>query len=356
MRTLLNLGLIFSFTFLAAQVFAGEEEAKKKKLSWEQRMLLQRMRHQLNLDEEQVEKARTLLLEEKERTRKGILELLTEEQKEAFKAMEKSGRGGPHIQFGDGQGGGFRSFSFPTMGKRGPYGMTVKELKKEIGITEEEASAVEKVFKRYNEKKKEAMEKMVADFDFGNLGKIFGGNQELDEKAVKKVREALAEERREAFDAFVEKKKKRRSGFTTRAFGPDGELDFGDIGKSIKEGLKGIKGLGGEVKKALEGDAGLPSLDEICKEAGFEGIEGEILREKVKGILEKEKVFRKFLADSRKTLKAKTANEEEAKTRLDAFRKERHKQRASLTTLKDELRELLTFEQEAKLVAMGVLE
>ncbi|MHC4598803.1 MAG: hypothetical protein ACYS47_07350, partial [Planctomycetota bacterium] len=356
--------LLLTALFCSTQVLAQSED--EPKLTWEQRMRLQRMKWELKLSDEQMEKVRALLVKEGNRTRKGILEFLDADQKEAFEEMEKSPRWG-RTPGGHGEGGpgGFsRSFNILGGGKGGPYGMTVKELKKEVPISEDEASQIEKIFEKYREERKEGMKKLMEDFDFGNIGKIVGGDEKLDKKTLKKVRKALAEERREAFDAYAEKrKKKKRFPGSVRVFGPGGgDLDLeglGDLGKSLKDSLKGLKKHLKDVPDAAkEVLSGRPSLDRICKEAGFEGIEGEVLREKVKGILEAKKAYGKFLSDSKKALKdaANEGEEEAIRSGLDTHRTKRAEWKENLSALKEDLRSLLTYEQEAKLVALGVLD
>jgi hypothetical protein len=324
------------------------------------------MKWELKLSDDQMDKMRALLAEEGKRTRKGILEFLDEDQKEGFEKMEKGPRWGrtPGVHVEGGPGGMSRGFNFSGMGKGGPYGITVKALKKEVGISEEEAKEIEKIFEKYREERQAGMKKLMEDFDFGNIGKIIGGDKELDKKTLKKVRKALAEERRETFDAYAEKRvKKGRFPGSVQILGPGGEdLDIeglGDLGKSLKDSLKGLKKQLKDIPGAAEGFlSGRPSLEKICKEAGFEGIEGEVLREKVKGILEAKEAYEKFLADSKKALKvaANDGEEEAIRSRLDSHRTKRAEWKEKLAALKDDLRSLLTYEQEAILVGLGVLD
>ncbi|MHC4780890.1 MAG: hypothetical protein ACYTFG_20150, partial [Planctomycetota bacterium] len=102
------------------------------------------------------------------------------------------------------------------------------------------------------------MKKMAEDFDLGNIGKLIGGDKELNERTLKEARRALAEEKRDSFDSYVEEKKKKK-GFpgSIQVFGGDGgELDIeglGDLGKSLKDGLKGLKDVLGEKPGIIDG-------------------------------------------------------------------------------------------------------
>jgi len=121
-----------------------------------------------------------------------------------------------------------------------------------------------------------------------------------------------------------------------------------------------LKGLGKRLKAKVTPESdGLPTLDEICERAGFRGEEGEILREKVKAILDAEKEAREFLAGSKEQLGRSLADlkdEEALKARMAEFRKGRDARKATVAELKESLRGILSYDQEAKLVAMGVLE
>lgn len=325
-----------------------------------QRMYLDRLRHELNLDEEQVAKVRALLAEEGKKTREAIRGVLNEEQKAGFERIEaeKPGRMISRVVAGDGSGGWGGLPPFSEKGDAGPLGIGGKELKKELGLTDEEAGKVEEIFKKYRKEKKEAFEKAADGMDLEGMGKAIAASEELDEKTLKAVREAVPPEKRQAFDALVEKK--REEGPVVHILGGDGG-EMGELGKEIEKALgEGLKGLGGRLKsKAASLLDGLPSLEEVCRRAGFQGEEGEILREKVKAVLEAERAYREFLVKGREKLDRSLADcqdEDAYKARMAEFRKERDALKAKASELKENLRGLLSFDQEAKLVALGVLD
>lgn len=348
---------------LPARVRAQSPE--EKPLPLQQRILLDRLKAALGLDEDQQARIRALLRTEGERTRNGIRELLTEDQRGAYDAMEeRTGLAGPgRIRFG-GPGEGGPGMSFAGFGGGGPLGLTVRGLKKELGVTEEEAAALEAIFKGYREERGKAMGELMREMDVDAMGRLAEITKELDDKTLAKAREALSPERREGFDALVEKKRKKATSSVVRVFGPGGEeMDpgslegLGDLGKALQDGLKGLgKTLGG--LKTGEGD-GLPGLEEIAAHLDLEGMEGEILREKIQNVLDAEKDLRAFVKRERGTLKQIMeggGTAQDWREGLEEYRKARVGKEERVRERKEDLRSLLTWDQEGKLVALGVLD
>ncbi|MHC4780889.1 MAG: hypothetical protein ACYTFG_20145 [Planctomycetota bacterium] len=109
MRVFAVIAVLAAFV-LSTQLLAQEEE--ETKLTSMQKMKLQQLKWQLKLTEEQVEKVKTLMLEEGKRTKEQIKGLLDEDQKEAYEEMGRGrGFGGPGVRFGGGPGGGSRAAS-----------------------------------------------------------------------------------------------------------------------------------------------------------------------------------------------------------------------------------------------------
>ncbi|GEM_PF-3027190 len=358
--------IVFAF---ALPGLAGAGEKGKKNLTPAQRIQLERLRWEVGLDADQIDAVREAMLEERKRTRKAILEILDADQKKAFEEMERrvSPKGFEGIRIPGLEGGlpeglpeGFPKggIRFSGFGKGGPLGITVKLLKKEIGLSEEEAEKIGGIFETYRKEARERMEKMARDFDFEKIMDAARGKDERAEKALKEAREALAEEKREAFDALVEKRKKNRPAFRTVTLGGDGPGLEG-LGDALKEKLKGLGERIGKMKQAFGEEEAALSPEAICDALGLSGEERVILRERIVQVQERRKDLASFLREGRASLKgivSGDASADDAKARLDDFRNERRSQEDALQKAREELRSLLTYAQEAKLVAMGVLD
>ncbi|MBI4614821.1 MAG: hypothetical protein HY720_14515 [Planctomycetes bacterium] len=327
---------------LAAVLFApavlaqeeGQPQTDEERVAQELDRRLRRIGRDLDLSEAQLEEVKKILqdtvgkrdvVDQDERAR--IEALLTPEQKTRFEeARNRAGRGG---RFGEGGAGRFEGMAQAWMGR----------LKEELGLTDEQAAKVQEILTGTQTEMQELFRGM----------REGGGNQDWDSIRQKmtemwtgvagKVEGVLDDSQKEKFKALVQDMQDRNPFF--RGEGGRGSVPTGPEGR-------GGRGESPErrVERAMTALALTPEEPSILKPMVEE--------------IEKLRADRAAMDEARQALVAAldggAADEETLKARLADFRKIREEREAALAAKRAELQELLTLQQEARLVELGVIE
>ncbi|MCI0340209.1 MAG: hypothetical protein L0216_03515, partial [Planctomycetales bacterium] len=291
---------------------------------------LERLQRDLGLSDDQAAQATKIYTEREEAIRK----LLTDAQKERYaQSLERRGGwggaggwGGPGGMGGGGQGG-------PGGGMGRMFGGQMIEgmldrMKTELSLTPEQESKVKGIAEEFQKKLTDSLAKAQETGDWSVMRDLRTSGEEIQ----KQVREILTPEQQAKFE---EMNRNRWGGFG----GPGGGGEAGGGG--------GGGGLDGRIRR-------------IQEELKLTEDESVVLVPKIREILQAEEVRDRAVRDARRTLRtaARDAAADPAKVGdgLAAVRKAQSEGDKKLATLRGEVRELVTRQQEALLVGHGVLD
>jgi Spy/CpxP family protein refolding chaperone len=255
-----------------------------------------------------------------------------EEKKDEKKADEKKtdeqprrdrgGRGGDN---GGGRGG-------RNGGGRGGM-MNADQLKEELGLTEEQVGKVQGVMDEMREK----FRSMGRPGQGGDMNDFREKMTEMQKESREKIKGFLTDAQKPKFEEYVKKQDERMAQFGRGGGqGGGGRGPFGNPEQRKKQLIEDAEKalvLSGEEKTVIT-----PLVEKAVDARMTTRTEGDKRREE-------------FLAFVKKDSPA-----EEVKAKLEAFRKARDEDNAKVTAAQKALRDVLTPEQEAKLVALGVLD
>jgi periplasmic protein CpxP/Spy len=215
-------------------------------------------------------------------------------------------------------------------GGRGGMGLPIERLTEELGLTPEQVTQAEAI----GEEMRTAMREM-----FQNGG-MEGGREkirEMFEAQFAKIEAILTPEQKEKFTAFREQMNERMQRFGGERGGPGGERGGpGNPGRGrarLREEALAALALSEE-----EASVVTPLLDATLTARETSRADDDTRR--------------RAFSDKLK----ETTDPEAVNTLLAEFRAAREAGRATVKTSQDQLREVLTVDQEAKLVALGLLE
>jgi hypothetical protein len=164
-----------------------------------------RMKERLGLTEEQASKVREILAKDAEertkmddaRTAK-VNELLNDEQKKKYEEMRSQGRG-----FGGGnRAGGQGGFG----GGRGPGQLQMDDLKRELGLSDEQAEKIKPMIDEFGQQIQKRMEEMRTNgFQGLNLAEEMQKGQEAMKQLAEKVKAHLTDEQKTKLDGLMER-------------------------------------------------------------------------------------------------------------------------------------------------------
>lgn len=292
---------------------------------------MERLRRDLELSDAQAEKIQAILTEtlgkrsevEKEQDSR-IGEVLTPEQKERYTRNRERGQRGDRGGFG---------------GRGGMMTGILDRMKTDLALTEEQSKQVEEIMTKAQEEMAENFRKMREE-GMGNQdwNAIRERMTEFWNASAEKVKAVLSDDQKAKYDAMVAEMREQNPLFRGEGRGP---------GRGDGEGQgRGDRGDGRRVERALETLKLSPEEAEIVRPL-LEEIE-KIRNDR--GAVEEAR--RKLL----ETLDSGSAAEETVQAELQALRDAETARQAALTSKRTELRELLTVEQEARLVTMGILD
>ena len=140
---------------------------------------------------------------------------------------------------------------------------------------------------------------------------------------------------------------------------PDHELVDVDLSARLvlRVGRGRLEGLGDDPRCLLRHQ--LEGAQRILDDLKLPAEEAEILKPKIESILKAQSDNQRKLYELSNEMRKLMGSETDSaalKAKLDAYRAKRTELEAALKKLQEELRELLTYEQEAKLVLHRVLE
>lgn len=196
---------------------------------------------------------------------------------------------------------------------RGP-GMMVGRMLEELGLSEEQRTQVDGIMQKQMEEMRTFMEERTGRF-FDEVAKV------------------LTEEQRVKLEDIRARLEERRS----------------QRGERGERGERGLRGMRGErmVEEAVRVLALSPEDEQIIAPLVRQTVETQ--GQQRQQVMERRREFQEFVRGG-------DANQEELATRLAAYRQAVVDAEAQVKARQEELRSLLTVEQEAKLVALGVLE
>lgn len=217
---------------------------------------------------------------------------------------------------------------------RGGPGLPLDQLKEELGLTPEQVAAAEKIGEEMRTKMREA-------FESGDREGMRERMRTMFEESFAKLEETLTPEQKEKFKAFREQMEQRRAQFG-RGRGEGGP--GGEFGRGRGEG----RGRGGERLR-----------EEALAALNLQGEDAAVITPLLDAVLQGREAGRGDAETRRRELQTKvgeTTDPEAIGKLLSDFRAAREAARAAALQTQEQLREVLTVEQEAKLVALGVLE
>jgi Spy/CpxP family protein refolding chaperone len=220
---------------------------------------------------------------------------------------DRGGRGG-----GPGGGGG---------GRRGFGMIPVDRLKELLDLTPEQVQKLEDIQEEVRTRFREMR-------DSG--GDMRSMMQEMQTKIRDKIRGILTDAQKPKFDEFVKQQDERmRNGGGPGGFG----RDPAQMKKRLMDDAEKALMLSADEKAAV-----LPLIEKAVDARTQTRTDGDKRREE-------------FL-----TFVKKTSTPEEVKAKLEEYRKARESDQEKVKTAQKALRDVLTIEQEAKLVALGILD
>ncbi len=345
--------LLFS-AFALAEDDAGD--AVKDEITPEQKSELARMKNELGLSDEQTDGIRKAFAEANRRKDEKIKETLTPEQAEKYEQMKKNPAPRRISRFGfGGRGGGIEgmpgaSVSFSS--SDGFEGITAEKMKEKLGLDDEQFKSASEILKKHREKNSEIAKEAMKDFDFGSL---MDKLEKLKEETMKQIRKILNDKQRSGFEKMLEEA--RESSGPVIIGGMDGEpFDPNRIREDIEKKLKGAgAGIG---RMGIQ--RRFPSMDEIRKDLGCTEDEAAVLIPKIEKIREACELCAsedaRNLASLAEFMEKEKPKPEDLRARVDQLRAKREESKRRLAEARRDIVDLLTYEQEAKLVILGVLE
>ncbi|MCO5170317.1 MAG: hypothetical protein M9894_28610 [Planctomycetes bacterium] len=249
-------------------------------------------------------------------------------QGEGERGRRERGQGGERGQGRGGFGGGM-----------GGMGLPLEQLQRELGLTPEQVKEVEAINQELREKGRTLMREA---FQSGNPGAVREQIQKMFEEGFERLEGTLDAEQKEKVKAVRAQMAERmqnmqgrmREGGAARGRGGEGgPMGRGNTRQRLKdEALRALALTDEEL--AVVG----PLLDTCLETRELLMAEGETRRQS-------------FLQKARETTDAEALGK-----LLDQFRVSREQDKATVKQAMDQLREVLTVEQEAKLVGLGVLD
>ncbi len=350
-RAFVVLGALVFCMAAASVAFAEEGEGEKKEeLGFRERMTLQALTGMLELNTEQQAKIKDTLIKMTKSTDEEIKKILSPDQIKKYDEFKDMGNRG--MRFGGGAGGPGGMGGMGGMGGRGRGGFgfdmnfsrTLEEWKKRLNLDEKQAKKIEEIIQGMTE---EAMSKFME-----KLPNAFGGEGRFDwqkamkelkpdvdkliDKAVEKIRKELREDQLPEFEKVVAEFKEQVDGWLS--------------GRRPERGDRGDRG---------RGEFGAWRLDAVMRDLNLPAEEAEILKPKIEEILklqgQVQTDFQKASGELRELI-GKAAAAADVKAKLDGIRAKKEEGEKAIKARQAELRELLTYEQEAKLVMHRVLE
>lgn len=221
---------------------------------------------------------------------------------------------------GQEEGGRRRAFA-----GRGP-GLPIEQLTDQLGLTPEQVAEAQKIAEEMRAKMREA-------FESGDRQGMRERMRAMFEESFARLEETLTPEQKDKFKAFREQMEQRRVQFG-RGRGEGGE------GRGRERGRERLR------------EEALSALD-------LQGEDAAVITPLLDAVLQGRDVGRADAETRRRELQqkvAETTDPEAIGKLLAEFRAAREAARAAALQSQEQLREVLTVEQEAKLVALGVLE
>jgi Spy/CpxP family protein refolding chaperone len=210
-------------------------------------------------------------------------------------------------------------------------GLDTEKLKEQLGLSDEQVEKMNALNEANRAEMSEMREKMRSgEFDFSNMRELM---TERREAQTKKINELLTPEQQEKFKKAQEERRSRwgQRGRGGRDGGSRGRRGGRDRGARVKENALKALGLDDEVAAVVT-----PLLDAVLKGRETDRDAQRTRRE----------AFMK---------KLEGADEATVTTLLTEYRAENSKAEEARKKTAEDLREVLTLTQEAKLVGLGVL-
>lgn len=354
LRNLIPLAAVVAFLVaVPARVFAQDDG-----LDIRSRMALRMMKTRLNLTDEQEAKMAELLKTQKKEADEKIKVLLNDGQKVEYDKMQaeaaRGGFGGGQGGFGGGRGEGGRGQGGEGrggfgMGFGGPGGFDrgfqqiLGDMKTRLNLSDGQYEKVQEIIGEIGEQMStKVLEKLPEYMNEGrpDFRKMMNDMSKEVEKyigdAETKIKKILKEEQIPEFEKMMGEFREQIKGMQGMAQRGEGRSDRGEFGRG-----------GNRLERIMADITGSPE-------------EKEIIREKVKAILEAEEKGSQAVRAVREELDAKMRGAAPAsdviQALLDKIRKHRAENEDELKRLREDLIPILSFEQEAKLIIHRVIE
>jgi hypothetical protein len=358
----LVMALVFSFPAAAfGEDGAPTEEPKKDELGFRERMTLRYLKSSLGLTDEQEKKIEAALIEASKGAEKAIRGALNEEQTKKYDEMKQQersraerwgrmGRGGFGGRGGERGSGGMRPGG---MGRRGGgmfgnfdmgFGNIINEWKEKLKLDEGQVEKIQAIFG-------EIMEEASGKF-MDKLPELMEGGRFNRDRMRK-----LMQELKPDIEKYLASAEKKIRKVLREDQLPEFDKAWADLREQVDGFLSGERGRGRD--RGRRGDSTQRMLERILRDLALPEDEAEILKPRIEGILklqsENRSRFREISDEMRKVM-AEGADSTVVKEKIDAWRTEMKKFEETLAAKRSELRELLTYEQEAKLLLYRVLD
>ncbi len=310
---------------------------------------VQRMTESLGLSAEQVNQVHEILLQTEAKAsqaRTGQLErlqsVLSEEQLGKYKELNKrrGRRNKPGDKKGDKQGNKDKRRGGPEAMVRRALGVDLEKLKEQLGLSPEQAEKIAGMVETAVESGIESLQELRGDDGRFDRKKLQAALAERRKSLYAKVGGLLGEEQKSRFDALIQERDERRARVRDRRGKPgDGEARKRGRAKPEEVIARRTRGALDDLKLPAEEAAVLePLIQKVIAQQVTTGRSARTLRDEI-----------------RKLVTLETTDEAAIKGKLAELRQLRDTAQSKLKAMQDGLRELLTFEQEAKLVGLGVL-
>ncbi len=312
------------------------------------------LKNRLNLTEEQTAKVREVIAKDSEERAKAdearnakIAELLDEDQKRRFEEMRRNpfgnvsrmlqgfGRGGGQ----GGQPGGQPGGGFGAMAGR--FGQVqVEDLKRELGLTDEQTEKIRPIVDEFNEKGRKRFEELrEGGFRNFNWGEELQRVQDLVKEAGEKLKPHLTAEQKEKYDQLVESRMqwvRMAQGFlgarggTPTPGGPPPRLDPEERARRVVEALK------------IDNESELKAISDLVRQiAGLQAAleeQARAVRDKLQSVARNAELSDEAIEDA-----------------LREIRRDRRQKERELAELQKQLSESVSNRQEVELILHGIL-
>lgn len=317
------------------------KEAAERRVEWQMRMY-----SSLELSEAQKDQVKKILIDDelatakqRDERRAKVKEILTPSQREAYDQMiEQQNRGGRGM-FGGGGGGGPGGGGFGGMGR---MGMDPAQLKERLKLTDDQTTKITAVFTEAAPQWMERFQKMReggGGFDPTKIREIVN---ELRVEANKKIEAILTPEQMPEWQKMVKEFDDQMAQWTGGRF-PGG-------------GGEGREGRGPREERDLSPEDQIKRrLSAAMTALAMSAEEASAIQPLVEKVIQYQVTAGKAVRDAREAI-GKVEGEDQIKLKVDDYRKVRAEYEEKLALLSSGLRELLTVQQEAKLIALRVLE